>query len=77
MISIKIPLKFVPKGPINNVPALFQLMAWRQIGDKPLSEPKVTQFNDAYIWVNILSPVKNSWHSAEENSKCILLHENF
>ena len=24
-------------------------MAWRRIGDKPLSEPKVTQFNDAYM----------------------------
>ena len=38
-ISLKIPLKFVPKGPINNIPALVQMMAWRQPGDKPLSEP--------------------------------------
>ena len=30
---------FVPKGPINNSPALVQIMAWRQSGDKPLSEP--------------------------------------
>ena len=37
--SIKISLKFVPKGPINNIPALVQMMAWRQPGDKPLSEP--------------------------------------
>ena len=37
-ISIKIPLNFVPKGPINNIPALFQIMAWRRPGDKPLSE---------------------------------------
>ena len=35
---IKISLKFVPKGPINNIPALVQIMAWRQPGDKPLSE---------------------------------------
>ena len=28
-ISIKISLKFVPKGPINNIPALVQVMAWR------------------------------------------------
>ena len=33
--SIKIPLKFVPKGPINNIPALVQIMAWRRPGDKP------------------------------------------
>ena len=38
-ILIKILLKFVPKGPINNNPALVQKMAWRWSGDKPLSEP--------------------------------------
>ena len=38
-ISIKISLKFVPKGPINNIPALVQIMAWCRPGDKPLSEP--------------------------------------
>ena len=37
-ISIKISLKFVPSGPINNIPALVQIMAWRRLGDKPLSE---------------------------------------
>ena len=37
-ISITISLKFVPKGPINNIPALVQIMAWRRSGDKPLSE---------------------------------------
>ena len=26
-ISIKFSLKFVPKGPINNIPALVQMMA--------------------------------------------------
>ena len=41
-ISIKISLKFVPKGPINNIPALVQIMAWRRSGDKPLSEPMMT-----------------------------------
>ena len=38
-IVIKISLKFVPKGPINNIPALVQILAWRRPGDKPLSEP--------------------------------------
>ena len=38
-ISIKISLKFVPKGPINNNPALVHIMAWCRPGDKPLSEP--------------------------------------
>ena len=38
-ISIKISLKFVPKGRINNIPSLVQIMVWRRPGDKPLSEP--------------------------------------
>ena len=38
-IAIKISLKFVPKGSINNIPALVQIMAWRRPSDKPLSEP--------------------------------------
>ena len=48
-ISIKISPKFVPKGPVNNIPASVQIMAWRRTGDKPLSEPMMTQFNDAYM----------------------------
>ena len=38
-ISIKISLKFVPKGPINKIPALVKIMAWRRPGDKPLPQP--------------------------------------
>ena len=38
-ISITISLKFVPRGPIGNIPALVQVMAWRRSEDKPLSEP--------------------------------------
>ena len=41
---IKIPLKFVPKAPINNIPALFQVMARRRPGYKPLSEPIMACF---------------------------------
>ena len=40
-IWIKISLKFVPKSPISNIPALVQIMAWRRAGDKPLFEPMV------------------------------------
>ena len=48
-ILIEISLKFVPKGPIDNNSALVQIMAWRRIGDKPLSEPMLTRFSDAYM----------------------------
>ena len=39
ILSIEISLKFVPKGPINNMSALVQIMAWHRLGYKPLSEP--------------------------------------
>ena len=42
-IPIKISLKFLPRGPINNIPALVQIMAWRRPGDKPLSGPKMVR----------------------------------
>ena len=31
-------LKFLPKGPINNIAALVQIMAWRRPGDNPSYE---------------------------------------
>ena len=34
---------------IDNKPVLVQLMACRQTGDKPLSEPMLTQITDAYM----------------------------
>ena len=38
-IPIKISMKFVPKGPINNIPVLVHIIARHRPGDKPLSEP--------------------------------------
>ena len=59
-ISIKISLKFVPKGPINNIPSLVQIMAWRRPGDKPLSEPMMVSLLTHICitrpqWVNALA----------------------
>ena len=42
-ILIQISLKYVPKGPINNNPALVQIMAWHRPGAKPLSEPMMVR----------------------------------
>ena len=47
-ISIQFSWKFVPKGLVDNKSALFQVMACRLFGDKPLSEPVLTQFTDTY-----------------------------
>ena len=38
-IFIQISLKFVPKGPVNNNPALIQTMVWWCTGNKPSPEP--------------------------------------
>ena len=48
-ILIQISLKFVPKGPIDNKSALLRVMAWCWTGDKPLPEPNLTKFADAYM----------------------------
>ena len=37
------------QDPIDNKSALVQVMAWRGTGDKPLCEPMLTQFADAYM----------------------------
>ena len=59
-IFIEISLKFVPRGPINNIPALVQIMAWRRPGDRPLSEPMIVCLPTHICvtrpqWVRILS----------------------
>ena len=59
-ISIKISLKFVPKGPINNIPALVQIMAWRRPGDKPLSEPMMVRL-PTHICVTRPQWVNHGW----------------
>ena len=63
---LKFPLTFTavfsPKGPINNIPALVQIMAWRRPGDKPLSEPVMASLLTHICvtrpqWVNHKGPV--------------------
>ena len=56
--SIKISLKSVPIGTINNIPALVQIMDWRLPGDKLLSEPMMVKLLTHICvtrpqWVNI------------------------
>ena len=44
-ILIKSWLKCVPQDPINSIPALVQMMAWHQPGNKPLSEPMMVSLH--------------------------------
>ena len=52
-ISINISLKFVPEGRINNIKALVQIMAWRRLGDKPLSEPMMISSDRLAVGKNV------------------------
>ena len=72
-ISINISLKCVPKGPIDHIPALVQIMAWRR--PVMISLPThicVTRPQ----WVNTLRPRQNGRHFADDTFKCIFLNEN-
>ena len=51
-ITNKISLKFVAEGPINNIPALVQIMAWCRPSDKPLSEP-MTDYQCIYVSLSL------------------------
>ena len=70
-ISINISLKFLPRGPINNIPTLVQVLAWRQPGDKPLSGPTMARLQMHICvtrpqWVNCPSNkwcIRNDWHN--------------
>ena len=44
-----ISLKFVRNIPIENKSELAEVLAWCWTGDKPLTEPMMTQFDDAYM----------------------------
>ena len=47
----KIWLRYVPWGPVYNIPTMAQIMAWQQPDDKPLSEPMMPRC------VNSLLPI--------------------
>ena len=58
---INISLEFVPRGQINNIPALVQIMARRRPGDNPLSETMLVSLLTHICvtrpqWINPLSP---------------------
>ena len=66
-ISLKIPLMFVPWGPLNNVPALVQIMAWHWPGDKPSSELMLV-FVPTHICITLPQWVKKADQKATQDS---------
>ena len=67
LIWTKVSVQFIPKGPINNIPDLFQIMGWCRSGDKPLSEPMMSSFLTHICvtgpqWVNSTRVTTNPAH---------------
>ena len=68
-ILVKLSLKFVPKDPVNTIPALVQIMAWRRPGDKPLFEPMMVRLLTHICvtlpqWVKLQLWISLRWVSA-------------
>ena len=60
---------------LTKYPTLVLTTTWHRIGDKPLSEPKLTQFTDAQCstrerWVNVASMWQGRWGSQD---LCVLV----
>ena len=65
-ISINISLKFGPRGPINNIQTLVQVMAWHRLGNKPLSEPMMVRL------LTHICVTRPQWVNAKETKlQCI------
>ena len=58
-------MKYVRMGPIYNNPV--QIMAWGRTGDKPLSEPMIAYFGDAYMRLSASNSFKIKYQSHKQN----------
>ena len=77
-ISLKICLKFVLKVPINNIPVLVQIMAWRRSGDTQLSEPMMISLL-THVCVSLgLNELREAvpWHSWKQLKRYTAFHFN-
>ena len=77
-------MKFVPKGQVNNILAVVQIMAWHRPDDKPLSEPMMVSLlthiicvtrrqwiNNGDGWTFVLCSQKGvtqNWFASSDNS---------
>ena len=80
-ISIKISLKFVPKGSTYNIPPWVQKMAWRPVSELMVSLLTHICVNRSQwvIWTNFITSALPSWnlkHTALKNLKCRKLSSN-
>ena len=57
-------MKSVPRGPINDIPALVQIMAWCRPGDKPLSESMV-HMSSLLMYICVTRPQWVNYNQAQ------------
>ena len=55
-----------PKGPINNTPASLQMIPWRQLGNRPLTEPMVVRL-PKHVWLTRPQWIKTEAHGTMSN----------
>ena len=60
MYEFKSVIEVFPGGPIYNIPAWVEIMAWRRPGDNPLSEPMVSLYNIHILYQCHITMVM--WH---------------
>ena len=70
-VAFKISLKFVPIGPINNIPAFVQIMTWRRSGDKLLSELMVVSL---LTHISVTRPQWGKYYTTNKFSCCFQLY---
>ena len=56
------------KVPINNIPALVQIMAWRRSGDKPFSEPMFVRL------LTHICVIRPQWLKSLDSMQCNLMY---
>ena len=72
-------MMFAHSGPINNIPVLVQILAWRRPGDKPLSEPMT---NSSLTHIGVTRPQRvnaQSLHRRKmdvEHEPCKIYYRN-
>ena len=80
-ISISVSLTFVPEGRINNISALVQIMAWRRLGNKPLSEPMMVSLLThicvtRHQWVKVATSIAGHFVKKKLRLACEMLVES-
>ena len=79
MTRIKISPNFVPKGRINNIPALVQIMAWHRRG-AIISEPMMVSLLTHICvtqpqWINTFRPRQKGCHFADDIFRLVSSYE--